>query len=257
MQLLYTRDQPGLADDLGDLGLIDLYRHPTGPGGAAFVRTNFVTSLDGSISGPDGRSGSLNTLSDHHIFALHRALADVILVGAQTVRTEKYRAVDLTGWQSEVRRREGLPAYPTLAIVTRSLDLDPRLAIPEYPHGPVVIITAGHPADELSRFTAAGIEVRQGDGDVDLVTAVEMFAAEGRPRVLCEGGPRLHRDLLAADLVDELSLTLAPTVVGGEGPRSTVGAPLPRQLGFTLQHVLRAEDETLFTSWARLGSAER
>ena len=111
---------------------------------AAWVRTNFVASLDGSISGPDGRSGSINTPSDQRVFALHRALADVILVGAQTVRTEGYRAVDLADWQREVRKREGLADFPTLAIVTGSLDLDPALATPAHPHGPVVIITAGH-----------------------------------------------------------------------------------------------------------------
>jgi riboflavin biosynthesis pyrimidine reductase len=255
MQLLYASDRDWPAGELDDLALIDLYRHPTGPGGSAYVRTNFVTSLDGSISGPDGRSGSINTPSDARIFALHRALADVILVGAQTVRTERYQAVDLTGWQSEVRRREGLPAYPALAIVTRSLDLDPRLAAPEYAHGPVVIITTGHSAGGLSRFTAAGIEVRQNDGDVDLGRAIGRFAAEGRPRVLCEGGPRLHRDLLAADLVDELSLTLAPTVVGGEGPRSTVGASLPQSIVFALQHVLWADDQTVFMSYRRRRSA--
>ena len=69
--------------------------------------------------------------------------------------------------------------------------------------------------------------------------------------MLCEGGPRLHRDLLAADLVDELSLTLSPTVVGGAGQRATSGAALPHQLGFDLHHALWAEDQTLFTSYRR------
>ena len=71
------------------------------------------------------------------------------------------------------------------------------------------------------------------------------------PRILCEGGPRLHRDLLAADLVDELSLTLSPQVVGGAGQRATSGAALPHQLGFDLHHALWAEDQTLFTGYRR------
>ncbi len=254
MRLLYVRDEPArrggeLDDELDDGGLVDLYRHPAGAGETAWVRTNFVATLDGSISGPDGRSGSINTPSDQRVFALHRALADVILVGAQTVRTEGYRAVDLADWQREVRIREGLSDYPTLAVVTGSLDLDPALATPSQTHGPVVIITAGHAEADLDRFTDVGIKIIQTADVVDLVVAVRALAAAGLPRVLCEGGPRLHRDLLAADLVDELSLTLSPTVVGGDGQRSTSGGPLPEQLGFALHHALWADDETLFLSY--------
>ena len=208
-----------------------------------------MASLDGSISGPDGRSGSINTPSDQQVFALHRALADVILVGAQTVRAEGYRAVDLADWQREVREREGLADFPTLAIVTGSLDLDPSLATPEHPHGPVVIITGGHGDTDFAPFTAVGIKIIQTGDVVDLAESVRLLAADGLPRVLCEGGPRLHRDLLAADLVDELSLTLSPTVVGGDGRRSTSGSALPHQLGFVLQHTLWADDETLFLSY--------
>ena len=136
-----------------------VYRHPAGLGGRAWLRTNFVATLDGSISGADGRSGSINTASDQHVFGLHRALADVILVGAQTVRTEGYRAVDLADWQREIRSRQGLRPFPTLAVVSRSLDLDPAMAYPDRPHGSVMIITTGHPTTELEPFRTAGIEV--------------------------------------------------------------------------------------------------
>lgn len=249
MRLLYVRGEPERIGPLDDDGLVDLYRHPAGSDGTAWVRTNFVATLDGSVSGLDGRSGSINTPSDQRVFALHRALADVILVGAQTVRAEGYRAVDLADWQRELRAREGLRDFPTLAIVTNSLDLDPDLAAPPSPHGPVVIITAGHRDADLTRFTAAGIKIIQTGTAVDLVEAVGLLAADGLPRLLCEGGPRLHRDLLAADLVDELSLTLSPNVVGGDGQRSTSGASLPHQLGFALRHLLWADDETLFFSY--------
>ena len=253
-RLLYDRHDPDRFGDLSFAELIKLYRHPSGPNGHSWLRTNFVATLDGAISGADGRSGSINTASDHQIFAVHRALADVIMVGAETVRTEGYRAVDLAGWQHAIRDEHGLAPFPVLAVVTGSLNLDPELARPDGPHGPVMIITSSPPEARAEAFAAAGIEVIQidgVDGRVPLDAAVSSLVSAGLPRILCEGGPRLHRDLLAADLVDELSLTLVPTVVAGAGRRSTDGPALPGQRGFSLQHVVRADDDTVFTTYRR------
>ncbi len=92
----------------------------------------------------------------------------------------------------------------------------------------MVATTAGNPAAELDPLREAGVEVLElGDDEVDLAGLVDELAGRGLPRLLCEGGPHLHRDLLAAGLVDELSLTLAPVVVGGDGPRTTTGDELP------------------------------
>ena len=94
------------------------------------MRSNFVMSLDGSVQGPDGRSGSINTESDHRVFALQRALVDAVLVGANTARLEGYRAIDLEPWQLRIREQEGLAPYPTLVIISASADLDPVIATP-------------------------------------------------------------------------------------------------------------------------------
>src|SRR5687768_12410110 len=110
VQLIFSPDD-GAPRTLSDSDLVELYRHPA-PEGRGWVRSNFVMSLDGSVQGPDGRSGSINTESDHHLFALQRALADAILVGANTVRFEGYRAVDLEQWQLQIREQEGLAPYP-------------------------------------------------------------------------------------------------------------------------------------------------
>lgn len=252
--LLYDRDAPERIGELTLDELITQYEHPPGRGGLAWLRTNFVATLDGSITGPNGRSGTINTVSDHRVFAVHRALADVILVGAETVRTERYRAVDLADWQRAVRAERTMAPFPTLAVVSRSLRLDPGIAEPDGPHGPVMIFTPAGAAERTAPFTAAGVEVVEVDnreGRVPLDVAVAALVDAWLPRILCEGGPRLHRDLLAADLVDELSLTLAPTVVGGEGQRSTTGAALPQQLPFRLQHLITADDDTVFTTYRR------
>ncbi len=140
VQLIFGPDG-GAPRTLDESDLVELYRYPA-PEGRGWVRSNFVMSLDGSVQGPDGRSGTINTESDHHVFALQRALADAILVGANTVRFEGYRAVDLEPWQLQIREQEGLAPYPVLVIISASADLDPSIATPaEGVGGAVVIIT--------------------------------------------------------------------------------------------------------------------
>jgi riboflavin biosynthesis pyrimidine reductase len=230
--------------------LVDLYRWPAGPGSAG-VRSNFVSTLDGSVQGLDGRSSSINTESDHEVFALHRALTDVVLVGAGTVRDEGYRAVDLQPWQRSLRAAEGLAPFPTLVVITGSLRLDPTFAAPDGDHGPVILVTSSeHGEDAVSPFREHGAEVLQSPGpQITLDWVLRELAAAGLTRVLCEGGPHLHRDLLAAGLLDELSLTLSPSAVGGVGHRSTSGAALDERSDFDLSFVLLGDDQTLFTSY--------
>src|SRR5215210_2587050 len=84
MQLIFDSDGTE-AREVDDATLVELYRFRT-PADRGYLRSNFVMSLDGSIQGPDGRAGSINTPSDHHVFGLQRALADAIVVGAGTVR---------------------------------------------------------------------------------------------------------------------------------------------------------------------------
>jgi riboflavin biosynthesis pyrimidine reductase len=250
MQLIFDRDGRPLGPiENGDL--VELYRQPA-PSDRAWLRTNFVMTLDGSAQGPDGRSGSINTPSDHRIFALHRTLADAVLVGASTVRNEGYRAIDLQPWQLELRQNEGLAPHPMLVIISASAAIDPSIAQPiEGEGGPVMIITTpGKPADELDPLRAAGIRVIETQGPtVDLAQVVDQLAGGGWPRLLCEGGPHLHNGLIAAGLVDELSLTVAPMVVGGEGLRPTSGTGLSTPSHFALQHAIYAEDGALFTNY--------
>lgn len=86
-----------------------------------------------------------------------------------------------------------------------------------------------------------------GDDAVDLAEATQSLAARGWRRVLCEGGPRLLRDLLAAELVDELCLTVVPTVVAGDHPRILAGAETVHDLE---PRLLLEEDGTLLGRWA-------
>ncbi|GAA1837995.1 dihydrofolate reductase family protein [Microlunatus capsulatus] len=249
LQLIFDRTGRAAGVELDDAALVELYRYPDD--GRRRLRSNFVSSLDGSVQGADGRSGGLGTASDQHVFALHRALADAVVVGASTARAEGYRAVDLQPWQRDLRASLGLAPFPALVVVTGSARLDPVMATPaEGDGGPVVVLTTtGKPDADLDPLREAGIEVREEGEELDLGAALDRLAGEGRPRLLCEGGPGLHRALLAAGLVDELSLTLAPVVVGGEGMRSTSGPGLGTALPFDLSFALHGADGALFTSY--------
>lgn len=254
MRLLYSSADSAVGETVSHSALSELYRHPLPSAGGVWLRTNFVATLDGSTAGGDGRSGSINTPSDQAVFGLHRAHADVVLVGAQTARVEGYRAVDLAGWQCDIRAASGLSDFPVLAIVSRSLNLDPGIVRNgDLRVGPVLVFTiSSHPSTALTPFTDAGITVVPvGERDVDLHAVTEHLAAQHLPRVLCEGGSSLHRDLQAAGLVDEMSLTLAPVVVGGSGGRTTAGAWLDRPAAFELERALLADDQSLFLNYRR------
>lgn len=234
-----------------------LYRMPDGPG--LFVRTTFVSSLDGSVQGPDGRSGTINTPSDVALFGWLRALSNLVLVGAGTVRAEGYRAIRLTEEQHAVRAAAGLEGVPTLVVVSRSLKLDPAIAhsggagTDDGIDGQVMVVTgaAGDDADLVD----AGVEIMRapGPGGVDLRRALGWLSDRGLSRVVCEGGPSLHRQLIADQLVDEVCLTLVGDVVGGFGPRLVDGPPVSASFG--LAHLLIDDDGTLFGRWRRTAGA--
>lgn len=231
--------------------LTELYRHPD-PGDRAWVRTNFVSTLDGAAQGPDGRAGTINTPSDRLVFALQRALADVILVGAGTVRAEGYHAVDLEPWQTQLRHDLGLSPYPTLAIVSGSCLLPADVGVvASGKGGPVLIMTRTSSRPHRPDF--------EGDTEVVELPANAKIAApdlvaelnrRGLRRVLCEGGPHLNWTMHAADLIDEVCLTMSPMIIGGEGIRTAVG-PLLDHEHYRLAHCVTADDDALLLRYLR------
>lgn len=242
---------PGTAD-VGDLSgdhdstvqaLADLYAYPDPLPQRGWVRANFVTSLDGAITGSDGRSGSLSGAADRAVFGILRGLADVVLVGAGTVRAEKYHATKPKPEFLDRRVAAGQKPAPALAIVTRSGDLPYDTDLFDGASPTFLITTTGADLARLREIAGADNVIVAGDEAVDPADAVSVLVSLGYGRVLLEGGPRLLADSLVAGRVDELCLTWSPHLVAGYGPRVTRGPEV--NLSARPAHLIAAGDVLL------------
>ena len=213
------------------------------------VRVNFIASLDGAAT-VDGLSGGLNNADDKLVFDTLRLLTDVILVGAGTIRAEGYGGIRFSADDAAWRVQAGLAAQPPLAVVSGRLDLGPGHPLfTEAATRPIVLTHAASPADRRAALAEVADVIVCGEGAIDPRRLVAELAARGLPQILCEGGPHLFGDLLAADRVDELCLSLSPVLAGGSAGRIAVGATAATR-AMELLHVLRAGD-MLFLRYAR------
>jgi riboflavin-specific deaminase-like protein len=215
-----------------------------------WLRVNFVSSLDGAAT-IEGLSGKLGGEADKRVFDLLRRTADVVLVGAGTVRAEGYGPMVLGAAAAAWRREHGRPEHPVFAIVSGSLDLDPASAIfAKAPVRPIVITTSSAPDARLAAFEEVADVIVAGSQGVDIHSALSGLRDRGLLHVLNEGGPSLFASLLASDAVDELCLTLSPLLAGGiDAPRITHG-DLEHPRGFGLDQVLTS-DGTLLLRYLR------
>jgi riboflavin biosynthesis pyrimidine reductase len=193
-----------------------------------WVGLTMIASLDGSIS-VDGRSGGLGNDTDAAVLSAFRRCADVILVGASTIRVEGYGAP----------RRAGL----RVGVVSRSGRVDTTTPLFTSGAGFLIVPHDAPPSDVET--------LRAGQGDVDLTLALARLGeiVDAPRRVQAEGGASLNAALLAADVLDELDLTVSPRVVGGDGKRLVVGPPVDRR--FQLAQLCIDDDGYVFTRWLR------
>jgi riboflavin biosynthesis pyrimidine reductase len=238
-------------DPTDDVDLDEAYALPGR--GRLHVRANFVSSVDGAAE-VGGRSGGLSSDADHRLFSVLRGLCDVVLVGAGTVRHERYGPARPTAERRSWREQHGLAAVPPIAVVTSSVDLDLESAFfTEAAARPVILTTGAAPAAAQQRAARVADVVVCGENDVDVGAALEALADRGLTRVLCEGGPHLLGQLAAAGRLDELCLSLSPVIAGPERLRIIGGSPWDEPERLELAHVLTAEG-TLFLRYVR-GSA--
>nr|WP_326853530.1 dihydrofolate reductase family protein [Actinocrinis sp.] len=226
-----------------DLAVVYAY-----PGHARrWVRANMVASVDGAAQA-DGKSGGLSGEADKKVFRALRGLADVILVGAATVRTEGYHQPAVPRDQyAAARAAAGQAPAAAIAVVSASLDLAFDAPLYQAPAVPTITITvADAPPDRLAAARDAGEVVIAGTGRADLAAAVDQLAETGRGHILCEGGPNLLSAVAQAGRLDEICLTLSPQLLSGHAKRVVDGPLLDPPLPLTL-HTVLTEDGFLFT----------
>lgn len=247
----------GSTSELGDdeLSRLYAYPHPYPEGQGTWVRANVIASLDGGAT-VAGRSGGLAGPGDRVLFSLLREHADVIVVGAGTMRTEHYGGVRLGVTQRQHRRARGQGEVPPLAIVTRSGRLDRDLPVFTHTEVAPLVLTCAAATDATTSQLSGLAEVINCSVDdpdrVDEAAALAALSARGAHRVLTEGGPTLLGSFIERDLLDELCLTVAPYVVGGHAPRVAAGVSQVRT-PMRCAHLLTDSAGYLYARYARGG----
>lgn len=202
-----------------DVDLAEDYAYPETP----WLRANMISSADGGAS-LEGRAGSLGDATDQALLGLLRALADCVIAGARTVRAERYGPVTVSAANRARRKELGMPPTPSIVVVSNSLDFSPDAPLfADAPaHARTIVLTTGSAdADRRTALAKHADVVLAGDDRVDIATAIDILIERGHRRLLCEGGPYLLGEIVDADRLDELCLTLSPVLVAGEAPRIT------------------------------------
>jgi len=207
----------------------------------AGVRANMIFSADGAAAF-GGRAGPLSCPADQQLLGILRGFADVVLVGAGTVRAENYGPVRLTDAQQAIRVSEGRTDPPPIAVISRTGDLPTRLfSSPEQP--PILVTSAQAAAQRNLTGDRAWKVLVAGDDSVDVILAVALLRAQGMHRILCEGGPTLLDELVDADAVTEICVTLAPKLAASQPVGSRVApSRLPLPISMRLEHALVYDD---------------
>ena len=239
LRRVYPEPDPGdpdepISTDAPDVRsrIAELYR----PQADEWLRLNLVHSVDGSARGADGTSHELSSAPDRAVLGAIRSLSDIVLIGAETLRAERYL----------------LPQNQRLAVLTGSGDLTGAKTKDPLPEDRILVI--GPPAAEararetfVTAFTFIALPDADKDNELDVHAVIDVLRGHDAPRIVCEGGPHLAQELLRAHLVDEVCLTTSPKLVGGSFP--ALGAdPLDEQQ-LELGQLLVDEAGSIYARW--------
>jgi riboflavin-specific deaminase-like protein len=242
MQRLLPNPGPATVEQqVSGLDLVDLAYNDR-----PYVVVNFATTLDGRAA-IEGRSGAIGSDTDTEMLQMLRTRVDAVMIGAGTMRAERYGRIVSDPALRARRERIGLPHDPLAVIVSGRLDLPWDAPLFTDGAGRVLIFTA---SEAEPPQTETPVRVERHEVGVDIATALRHLREEhGIRALLCEGGPGLHNQLQATELVDELFLTIAPKLPGGEEPHILEG-DLP-QIGVWELAWLLEERSELFARYRR------
>ena len=214
-----------------------------------FLALNFVTTLDGHAA-IDGRAAPIGSDTDLRMLLALRSRFGAVMVGAESLRAEPYGRLISDADIRARRERRGLSHDPLAVILTASMDLPWDASLFTCGGGRIAIFTG---SDREAPETATSLRVVRDAAGGDRVEIREVLRhlrqERGVRSVMCEGGPHVFGQLAAADLVDELFLTFAPKLTGGNEPRILEGE-LPEVRDMELVWLLE-EDGELFARYRR------
>jgi riboflavin-specific deaminase-like protein len=217
-RLLPDRAETNVAEQLAAFDPASLCTSEDRP----YTFTNFAVTVDGHAT-INGRSGAIGSDTDTAMLVGLRNATEAVMIGAGTMRAERYGRILGDPSKRAIRERRGLPHDPLMVLVSGRLELPWDAELFTNGGGRVLIFTA---SEEDPPPTATPVRVVRHEGRVDMTEALRYLRRErGIRSLLCEGGPHLHADLLEAGLVDELFITTGPRLAGGEGPGITSGLP--------------------------------
>ncbi len=228
--------------DILDVLFSEARRHPDRP----WVMLNMVESIDGATA-VDGGASALNDRDDRDLFLALRSVANVVMNGAETVRSENLGPLWMSDEMARRRSEAGMAPIPEMVILTRSLDLDPGHRIFSRPEQRPTVITGIDV--EPSRLESVGavakviqIDPLDGNGIVSVLAEHDVL--------LCEGGPTINTQLIRDGVVDEVNLTVAPMLALGDSKRVASGPPLDSPAKMRLDRKLMGE-QSLFLRFVR------
>jgi len=228
-----------------DVDPADLYADLPEVAGRPSVRLNMIVSVDGGTAWK-GVSGALGGPADKALFAVLRGVADVVLVASGTMRAEGYGPATLPEPVRTARVARGQRPVPAIAVVTRTCNFDWESPFfTEAVERPVIVTVHAADATQVARAEDVADVVIAGDDDVDLARAVAALGERGAHTILAEGGPTLNGDLAQAGLLDELCLSLSPTLASGDAKRIIAGSTLGELERLEL-HSIAEQDGYLF-----------
>lgn len=212
--------------------LLELYRPPSD----TWLRLNLITSVSGSAGGSDGTSETLTNPADRRLLGVIRELADVVLIGAESLRREGYL----------------LPRRSRLAVVTATGDLTGHRLAEQIEPGRVLVLcpasAAARVRESMGDRAVKVVVVRDSDGRLGAPDILSALREQGCFSVVCEGGPSLAAQLVAAGLLDEVCLSTSPTIGGSPLPLLGTGEVKPRNL--RLSQLLLDDASGLYARWS-------